>query len=196
MYQQKYSHILNHGVNISIPRQGTTYTGKAIIGRIGRSFSDYSVHNKRMIVALLESGLTTGDLVQAGLEMFLCVVSKKQVVYGQEICIVGHGLLCNSAITVTRESPVYDSQGNLLGTSTVTIISNIPCHTQVVTAGMKLKDPGYNPSTVLEVTAQNNSAVALLDKATIAGNVYRIDDIDRFKIPGCMCLQLSVWAGG
>lgn len=195
MIDSKYNHIVNDGVSITIPRTPTSYTGKATISRFKGSYSDYAAQNRRLINTLLESNLATGELIQSADESFLCVVSKKEVVQGTDISIIAHGLLCNATLTVTRTTTAYDSDGNPSGETAKTIINAAPCRADQVTYRMRQEDPGLLAQTVLKIYATNVSGLALLDKATVAGSIYRVDDINRLEYPGAMVLQLSVWTG-
>lgn len=195
MIDSKYNHIVNDGVDITILRTPTNYTGKATVARFKGSYTDYAVQNRRMINALLESKLATGEIVQAADESYLTVVSKKEVVRGQEVSIIAHGLLCNTALTVTQTTTAYDDYGNPSGETTTTIVNAVPCRADQVTFRMRQEDPGLLPGTVLKVYATDVAGLVLLDKATVAGSDYRVDDINRLEISGVMVLQLSVWTG-
>jgi len=195
MLDQKYSHIVNDGEDITIYRipRTTNYTGKATIARFKGSYTDYAVQNRRMINTLLESNLTTGELVEVADEFYLCVVSKKEIVQGQEVSIIAHGLSCNATLTVTRTETTYDDDGNPTGETTELLIDLMPCRADHVTYRMRQEDPGLLPGTVLKVYAMNVPSLVLLDKAMVEGTIYRVDDINRLEIPGAMVLQLSVY---
>lgn len=206
MIEQKSKHIEADGVDITIPR-ATPYTGKAIISRFKGSFSDYSVQNRRLINLLSESNIATGELVQTAKESYLIIVSKPEVVQGQNISIIAHGILCNVTITVSRDTPVYDDDGNLIDTTQATVLSGL-CRADMVTARMRQEDPGLLPTTLLKVYAPYDSSLQLLDKVQLGNysNViqpptfipygeYRLDVINRLEIPGVMVLQLSAWTG-
>ena len=208
MIESKSKHIQDDGVSIAIVRTPTNYTSKAIISKIGKTNADYSVANKRMINCLLGSNLATGEIVTAGSESYLTVVSRKEMVQGQEISIIAHGLLCNATMTVTRSVDAYDEEGNPIGPTATTVINAMPCRANQITARMRQEDPGLLSTTVLKVYAQYNSAARLLDKVSlgaysvvmqppsfVAYGEYRLDAIDRLEIPGCMVLQLSAWMG-
>lgn len=195
MIDSKYNHIVNDGVSITIPRSPTNYTGKATIARFKGSYSDYAVQNRRLINTLLESNLVTGELVQTSDESFLCVVSKKEVIQGTDVSIIAHGLLCNTTLTATRDEITYDENGNPSGETPTTIVNAAPCRADQVTYRMRQEDPGLLAQTVLKIYAKNVAGLALLDKATVAGSDYRVDDINRLEIAGAMVLQLSVWTG-
>ncbi len=195
MIDSKYNHIVNDGVDITIVRTPTSYTGKATISRFKGSYSDYAAQNRRWMNLLLESNLVTGEIVTAGSESYLTVVSKMENVQGTDISIIAHGMLCNTALMVTRTETDYDENGNPSGETTTTIINAAPCRADQVTYRMRQEDPGLLPQTVLKVYAPNAAGLALLDKATIAGSSYRVDDINCLEIPGAMVLQLSVWMG-
>lgn len=194
MLDQKSRHIASDGVDITIPRT-VPYTGKAIISRFKGSYSDYSVQNRRLMNLLLDSNLTIGEMVNAGSDSYLSVVVKKEVIGGQDVSIIAHGMLCNTTLTVTRSTQNYDENGNPIDPTITTIISSVACRADQVTSRMRQEDPGLLPTTLLNVYATANSAVHLLDKATVAGTSYRVDDINTLEFSGCMVLQLSVWTG-
>jgi len=195
MLDEKAAHIANDGVSITITRTPTSYTGKAIISRFKGSYSDYATQNRRLMNLLLASNLVVGEIVTAGSESYLTVVSKKEVVQGTDVSIIAHGMLCNTNLTVTRDTPTYDEYGNQTGSTPSTIISAVACRADVVNAAMRMVDPGLLASTVLKVYAKNDSSLVLLDKATVNSNYYRVDAIDTLEFPGCMVLQLSAWTG-
>lgn len=195
MIEQKSNHIVNDGVSITIPRTPVNYTGKATVARFKGSYSDYVVQNRRLINTLLEANLATGELIQTVDETFLCVVSKKENIQGTDASIIAHGLLCNATLTVTRGAPSYDENGNQTGETTTTIVDAAPCRADLVTARMRQEDPGLLTNAVMKVTAKVDAGVQKLDKATIAGNEYRVEHIDTLQIPGAMVLQLSTWTG-
>lgn len=195
MIDSKSKHIQDDGVSIAIVRTPTNYTGKAIISKIGKTNADYSVANKRMINCLLESNLATGEIATAGSESYLTMVSRKEIIQGQEISIIAHGLLCNATLTVTRDVATYDADGNPTGSAPETIINAAPCRADQITARMRQEDPGLLSTTLIKISATVNSAIQLLDKANAAGKDYRVDDINLLELPGCMVLQLSAWTG-
>jgi len=194
MTDWKSNHIANDGITCTIART-TPYTGKMIIAKMKGSTSDYSVGNRRLINALLASNLATGEIVTAGSETLICVVSKKEVIQGTDISIIGHGLICNTTLTVTRDVLTYDSNGNVTGSTASTIVNSAYCRVDQVTARMRQEDAGLLPGTVMKVYTKDASTLVLLDKASVAGSFYRVDDINRLEIPGAMVLQLGVWAG-
>lgn len=195
MLDAKAQHIADDGVAITITRTSASYSGQAIISRFKGSYSDYATQNRRLLNLLLASNLVVGEIVTAGSESYLIVVSKKEVVQGQEISIIAHGMLCNTTLTATRGVLTYDTDGNPTGTTTSTVINAVACRADVVTASMRLADPGLLASTVLKVYATNNVSLQVLDKATVNGKYYRVDDINTLEFPGCMVLQLSAWQG-
>ncbi len=195
MTDWKYKHIVNDGIDITIVRTPTNYTGKATISRFKGSYSDYAVQNRRLMNLLLESNLVTGEMVTAGSESYLTVVSKKENVQGTDISIIAHGMLCNAALMVTRTETDYDENGNPSGETTTTIINAAPCRADQVTYRMRQEDSGLLSGTVLLVYAANIAGIALLDKAVVMDKSYRVDDVDLLKYPGAMVLQLSVWTG-
>lgn len=194
MIDQKYNHIVNDGVSITIPRSPTNYTGKAVISKVKGSYSDSSLQGKRDINLLLESALTTGEVVtyDAIGESYLCTVSRPETINGVDVSIIARGHICNTTLTVTRTETTYDENGNPSGETTTGLIELAPCRADHVTYRMRQEDPGLLPGTVLKVYAMDVPSLALLDKATIAGAAYRVDDINRLEIPGAMVLQLSV----
>jgi hypothetical protein len=196
MIDSKSSHIQEEGLSITISRTPTDYTGKAIIGKIGKTLSDYSVQNKRMINCLLESNLTTGELVTCGDERFIIVVSRKEVIQGQEAAIIAYGLICNATLTVSRTTTTYDDDGNPTGETPLTIIDALACRADQINGKMRELDTGLLNTTVMKLTCPNDDGLLLNDKATVAGRDYRVDDIDRFGIPGAMVVQLSIWTAG
>lgn len=194
MIDQKSNHIINDGIDIVIPRT-VPYIGKAIIAKLGRVYSDYQAANRRMINTLVDSRLTTGEILNAGSDSFITVVSKKEVIGGQEVSIIAHGLLCNATLSVTRDTVTYDADGNANGMTPQVVISAIPCRADLVNARMRQEDPGLLATTVLKVCVTYNASLKLLDKSDVSGNSYRVDSIDRLEIPGAMVLQLSAWVG-
>lgn len=209
MIDQKSKHIQDDGLPISIPRTpihaltvgGTvpdiaSYTGKAIISKIGKTMADYSVQNKRMINCLLESYLTTGELVTCGDEQFITVVSRKEIIQGQEVAIIAYGLICNTTLTVTRTEIAYDENGSPTGEETTAVIDALACRADQVNGKMREIDTGLLDTTVMKLTSPDDSGLLLSDKAVVAGRDYRVDDIDRFSIPGAMMIQLSIWTAG
>ncbi len=196
MIDQKSKHIQDDGLTITIARTPISYTGKAIISKIGKTMSDYSVQNKRMINCLLDSNLTTGELVTCGDEQFITVVSRKEIIQGQEVAIIAYGLICNTTLTVTRTEIAYDENGNPTGEETTTVIDALACRADQVNGKMREIDTGLLDTTVMKVSSPDDSVLLLGDKAVIAGRDYRVDDIDRFSIPGAMMIQLSIWTAG
>ena len=195
MTDWKSSHISNDGVSVTIDRTPTDYTGKAIIAKIKGSYSNYSLANRRMINLLNESNAATGEIVKYGNESYLLTVVRPEIVSGASISLIAQALLCNATLTVTSETPTYDDNGNPTGVSASTILDAVPCSATVITARMRQEDPGLLANALLKVYAQNSDAIALLDKATIGGNNYRVDHIDRLEVPGAMVLQLTAWTG-
>ena len=198
MLSEKAAHITNDGVSITITRTPTSYTGKATISKFKGSNSDYTVQNRRLINLLLASNLATGEIVTAGSESYLTVVSKKEVVQGTDISIIAHGMLCNTTLTVTRDVATdddYDSDGNPIGSSTTTVINAAVCHAVQITGKMRETDAGLLASTVMKTYSAITSGVVNGDKATVTGKYYRVDDINLMEFPGCMVLQLSAWTG-
>lgn len=196
MIDSKSSHIQEDGLTITISRTPTDYTGKAIIGKIGKTLSDYSVQNKRMINCLLESNLTTGELVTCGDEQFMTVVSRKEIIQGQEVAIIAYGLICNATLTVNRTTTTYDDDGNPTGESPSTIINALSCRADQINGKMRELDTGLLDTTVMKLTCPNDDGLLLNDKAEVVGRDYRVDDIDRFSVPGAMVVQLSIWTAG
>lgn len=196
MIDSKSNHIQEEGLTITISRTPTDYTGKAIIGKIGKTLSDYSVQNKRMINCLLESNLTTGELVTCGDERFITVVSRKEIIQGQEVAIIAYGLNCNATLTATRTEAAYDDDGNPVGDTTTTVIDALPCRADQVNGRMREMDTGLLDTTVMKVTCPNDDGLLQGDKTVISGREYRVDDIDRFSISGAMAVQLSIWTAG
>jgi len=195
MTDWKSKHIVNDGVSITIARTPTSYSGKATISQLGGSKSDYTVQNKRSINALLASNLTTGEIVTAGSESYLVVVSKPEVVKGQNVSIIAHGMLCNATLTVTRDVATYDSDGNPTGSSTTTVVNAIPCHAIQINSKMRETDAGLLSATVMKTYSAVASGLVNGDKASVFGRDYRVDDINFAESVGCMVLQLSAWAG-
>ena len=196
MIDSKSSHIQEDGLSIVISRTPTNYEGKAIISKIGKTLSDYSVQNKRMLNCLLESNLTTGELVTCGDEQFITVVSRKEIIQGQEVAIIAYGLICNTTLTVTRTETAYDGEGNPTGEIPSTVINALACRADQVNGKMREIDTGLLDTTVMKLTSPDDSGLLLSDKAVVAGRDYRVDDIDRFSIPGAMVVQLSIWTAG
>ncbi len=196
MIDSKSKHIADEGLSITISRTPTNYTGKAIISKIGKTLADYSVQNKRMINCLLESNLTTGELITCGDEQFITVVSRKEIIQGQEVAIIAYGLICNTTLTVTRTVTAYDGDGNPTGETPSTAINALACRADQINGKMRELDTGLLDTTVMRVTCPNDDSLQQNDKATVAGRNYRVDDIDRFSIPGAMVIQLSVWTTG
>lgn len=196
MIDSKSKHIEDDGLTITISRTPTDYTGKAIIGKIGKTLSDYSVQNKRMINCLLESNLTTGELVTCGDEQFITVVSRKEIIQGQEVAIIAYGLICNATLTVSRTTTTYDDDGNPTGESPSTIINALACRADQINGKMRELDTGLLDTTVMKLTCPNDDGLLLNDKAEVVGREYRVDDIDRFSVPGAMVVQLSIWTAG
>ena len=194
MIDSKYSHIVNDGMDITIART-VPYTGKATISRF-KSTTDYTSANRRLMNLLLESNLATGEIVTTADESFLCVVSRKEVVAGQEISIVAHGLMCNATLSVIQFVETYDDDGNVTGSTPTTVIDAIPCRADKVNSRMRQEDPGLLSTTTMKVYAKHNSALKQLDKATIVEKNYQVDEIDLLEVPGGMVLQLSEWTGG
>ena len=195
MIDSKSKHIQDDGVSITVVRTPTSYTGKAIISKIGKTNADYSVANKRMINCLLEPNLATGEIVTAGSESYLTVVSRKEMIQGQEISIIAHGLLCNTTLTVTRDVSTYDSDGNPTGSTTATVINAIPCHAIQINSKMRETDAGLLSNTVMKTYSSVASGLVNGDKASVFGRDYRVDDINLAESVGCMVLQLSAWTG-
>jgi len=194
MIDAKSKHITDDGVNITIART-IPYTGKATISRFKGSNSDYTVQNRRLINTLLASNLVTGEIVAAGSESYLTVVSKKEVVQGTDISIIAHGMLCNATLTVARDVASYDGDGNPTGSTTTTVINAATIHAVQINGKMRETDAGLLASTVMKTYSAVASGVINGDKATVAGKYYRVDDINFMEYPGCMVLQLSAWAG-
>lgn len=194
MQEQKYNHIVNDGEAITIPRT-VPYVGKAIISRFKGSYSDYAVQNRRQINLLLESNLVVGEIIQTAKQSFLTLVSKAEMVQGEEISTIAHGILCNSTLTVTRDQPQYDEDGNLIGQTSVTVIDAMPCHAIQINGKMRETDAGLLPTTVMKTYSASTDGLVNGDKAQVFGNDYRVDDINFSEYPGVMVLQLSVWAG-
>jgi len=195
MIDAKAAHIANDGVNITIVRTPTSYTGKATISRFKGSNSDYTVQNRRLLNLLLASNLVTGEIVTAGSESYLTVVSKKEVVQGTEISIIAHGMLCNTTLTVTRDVATYDTDGNPTGSTTTTVINAIPCHAIQINSKMRETDAGLLSNTVMKTYSSVASGLVNGDKASVFGRDYRVDDINLAESVGCMVLQLSAWTG-
>jgi len=195
MIDAKAAHIANDGVNITIVRTPTSYTGKATISRFKGSNSDYTVQNRRLLNLLLASNLVTGEIVTAGSESYLTVVSKKEVVQGTEISIIAHGMLCNTTLTVTRDVATYDTDGNPTGSTTTTVINAIPCHAIQINSKMRETDAGLLSNTVMKTYSSVASGLVNGDKASVFGRDYRVDDINLAESVGCMVLQLSAWVG-
>ena len=194
MKEQKYNHIANDGEAVTILRT-TPYVGKAIISRFKGSYSDYAVQNRRQINLLLESNLAVGEVIQTASQSFLTLVSKPEVVQGEEISIIAHGILCNSTLTVTRDQPQYDEDGNLIGQTPVAVIEALPCHAIQINGKMRETDAGLLPTTVMKTYLTSADGLINGDKAQVFGNDYRVDDINFAEYPGVMVLQLSAWAG-
>jgi len=194
MIDAKYNHIVNDGVNITIART-VPYTGKATISRFKGSYSDYATQNRRLINLLLASNLVVGEIVTAGSESYLTVVSKKEVVQGTDVSIIAHGMLCNTTLTVTRDAATYDSDGNPTGSTTTTVINAIPCHAIQINSKMRETDAGLLSTTVMKTYSTVASGLVNGDKASVFGRDYRVDDINFAEAVGCMVLQLSAWTG-
>jgi len=194
MLDAKAAHIENDGVDITITRT-VPYTGKATISRFKGSYSDYATQNRRLLNLLLASNLATGEIVTAGSESYLTVVSKKEVVQGQNISIIAHGMLCNTTLTVTRDVATYDTDGNPTGSSTTTIVNALSCHAVQVNSKMRETDAGLLSTTVMKICSTVASGFVSGDKATVMGRCYRVDDINFAEAVGCMTLQLSAWTG-
>jgi len=194
MIDAKSSHITNDGVNITIART-VPYSGKATISKFKGSNSDYAVQNRRLINLLLASNLTTGEIVTAGSESYLTVVAKKEVVQGTEISIIAHGMLCNTTLTVTRDIPTYDTDGNKTGSEPTIVINAIPCHAIQINSKMRETDAGLLSNTVMKTYSAVASGLVNGDKASVFGRDYRVDDINLAESVGCMVLQLSAWTG-
>ena len=195
MIDSKYSHIVNDGVSITIPRTPTSYTGKATVSRFKGSYSDYAVQNRRLINLLLESNLATGELVQTASESFLAVVSKKEIVQGQEVSIIAHGMLCNTTLTVTRSTTTYDTDGNPTGQTTTTVVNAAPCHAIQINGKMRETDAGLLQTTVMKTYSALVAGLVNGDKARVFDRDYRVDDVSFSEYPGVMVLQLSAWTG-
>lgn len=194
MIEQKSNHITNDGVSITIART-VPYSGKAIISRFKGSSSDYAVQNRRLMNLLLASALVTGEIVTAGSESYLTVVSKKEVIQGTDVSIIAHGMLCNATLTVSRDVASYDSDGNPTGSTTTTVVNAAVCHAVQINGKMRETDAGLLASTVMKTYSALASGIINGDKATVAGKYYRVDDINLMEFPGCMVLQLSAWVG-
>lgn len=197
MTNWKSRHIQNDGVAVTIHRDSEDYTGKMIIAPVGRdSISDYSFGNRRMINALVESELAAGEIVNDGETNYLITAVKLEIgMRGIALSIISHSRACNAVIAVTRKVITYDDYGNITGSNFESVMDDTPCRADVVTPKMREVDKLLLDTTVIEAYVQNNSAVQLLDRATIAGTNYRIDNIDILQMPGVMVLQLSKWVG-
>jgi len=196
MIDSKSKHIQDDGLPIVITRTPANYEGKAIISKIGKTLADYSVQNKRMLNCLLESNLATGELVTCEGEQFITVVSRKEIIQGQEVAIIAYGLICNATLTVSRTTTTYDDDGNPTGESPSTIINALSCRADQINGKMRELDTGLLDTTVMKLTCPNDDGLLLNDKAEVVGRDYRVDDIDRFSVPGAMVVQLSIWTAG
>jgi len=194
MLDEKVAHIENDGVDITIART-VPYTGKATISRFKGSYSDYATQNRRLINLLLASNLVTGEIVTAGSESYLTVVSKKEVVQGVDVSIIAHGMLCNTTLTVTRDVATYDTDGNPTGSTPTSVINAIPCHAIQINSRMRETDAGLLSNTVMKTYSAVANGLVNGDKASVFGRDYRVDDINLAESVGCMVLQLSAWTG-
>jgi len=196
MIDQKPKHILEQGIDITIHRQPQNYHTKAIISKIGKTLSDYSLSSKRMLNVLLESDLKTGELVTTGEESYLIHVVRKEIIEGIPVSIIAHGYICNALINSSRKTILYDDYGNPIEEQETEIFDNVPCRAEQVNGKMREMDTGLLDTTVMKVYCPNNDLLEKGNKAEIAGRYYRVDDIDRMQIPGAMVLQLGVWTAG
>lgn len=214
MIESKYSHIVNDGMDITIART-VPYTGKATISRF-KSTTDYTSANRRLMNLLLDSNLATGEIVQTADESFLCVVSRKEIVAGQEISIVAHGLICNATLSVVRFVEEYDEYGNPIGSTETIVINAVPCRATVINARMRQEDSGLLDDTLLKVYMPNllaqaqsvemsqiydpadpeNGLLKLLDKVMISRAYYQVNHINSLETPGALVVQLREWTGG
>lgn len=210
MIESKSDHIREIGqqIQVNVPVQGESvdmgavypdnadaYIGPAIIGKIKGTNTDFSMESKRLINALLESNIVTGNLVVCGAEKHLIIASRKQLIEGVEASILAHSLVCNATISVTREELEYDEYGNVSGSATVTVLDALPCYAAQVNDRMRQTDAGLLQSTVMKLYGSFVDGLINGDKATVLNRNYRIEDINDSEFPGVMILQLAVWTG-
>lgn len=209
MIDQKSKHIREEGIPMKIERFRNSYFGPAIISKVGKTLSDHSLQNKRMLNCLLESNLRTGELVSCGGTRYITTVSRKEIIQGVEVSIIAHGIACNALYTVVNSTVAYGNDYLPSGETITTVIKPTSCRAEIVTARMRQDDPGLLPTTLVRLYAPYNSKLKMLDKVTLGRwsmvtqplaflpfAHYQVDHIDRVQIPNAMVAQLGMWTAG
>ncbi|WP_237163299.1 hypothetical protein [Paenibacillus sp. BIHB 4019] len=136
-----------------------------------------------------------GDIVQT--DASFLVLTMRPTVDRDKYCSL---LKSNTIIEVQRQTQAYDDNYNPIGSQQfVTVVSDVICFAQFVTADMRQSDPGLLPTTeyvlVLQTSvdvkrAQDNNPKAP-DRIILDGRAFKVDAVDGIKYPNLLHVQLS-----
>ncbi|MMZ67183.1 hypothetical protein D1872_297380 [compost metagenome] len=106
----------------------------------------------------------------------------------------------NALIEVQRYQQAYDANDNPVGDAEFTsVVADVVCFAQYVTAQLRQQEPGLLPSTVfvlqmqttVDVKRPEETTTAIPDRIVMGEKTYQVDEVDRMKYPNLLHVQLS-----
>jgi hypothetical protein len=134
---------------------------------------------------LATSGMASGDIWQEDDEYYL-IQSANPHECGE---LEWFGLQCNADVTLQREVEDVNPNGDL--TKTWTAVGLSKGWIQVVTAKLRLTDPGLVDGAKYTLQVPKSLGAQVLDRIVYNSHNYRVESVDDVAMDGVVKLQLS-----
>jgi hypothetical protein len=135
---------------------------------------------------LADSALVSGDLFTLGSDVYLT-----QSAVPADGGLTFFALKCNATVTHQRNVETADtSNGNI--TQTWTTLATVDAWGQIVTAKLRVEDPGLLDGAKYLFMVAKVLGVCEMDRLVYSGVNYLVESVDDIAMPGVVRLQLGV----
>jgi hypothetical protein len=176
--------LINKGDQVTIER-AVPVTSYATIERFTRSQDANVRENLKWGYILASSSLISGEIFTANGNAHLTVSASPHVSGEYEYT----AYRCNADVTLQREVEDVNANGDL--TKTWTAVGQSKGWIQVVTAKLRLTDPGLVDGAKYTLQVPKSLGAQVLDRVVYAEHNYRVESVDDVAMDGVVKLQLS-----
>ena len=136
---------------------------------------------------LKEHNLQSGELVIIGDSKYIAQAISLDEAIGE---LSWYAVRVNAELKHQKLEDSLDDDFNIVR-KWETINEDLPAYGEIVTAQMRIRDPGLLQHTRYIFQVQKMSGIEMLDRIVFEGNNYRVDAINNIGLEGVVRIQLS-----
>lgn len=187
--------ILSEGVPVELTDMGGNNVQTiALLGRANKQFnSTVSLESHRRAQFLPDIEVDSGDIVLNTVtnERYIIVAAYNELIQAAVAAVIGHAILCNTKLTVSRMVEVVNARGDIVKTDTVQY-EDIDVFTQAMTSEMRQQNPGLYVDAEFIIYAPAIDINSLDKISLLAGTrstTLKVVDRDYISYPGLVLIQ-------